>query len=191
MSVEEFLAWEPGDGRAWQLVDGEPQAMSPANATHGTLQNELGRLIGDHLLAQDSPCTAVSACGCLHANTASARIGRLNQPSKPSRLICFEHLDRQRAYWCRPADSLCWSMARPRAATSPVRRPSRATCTTIQSPAHLGESRSSRQPARFPNARINSQYELATPRMPGQASPAQCQACLPTFLFPFGNRRNR
>jgi Uma2 family endonuclease len=42
MSVAEFLTWDPGDGQAWQLVDGEPQAMAPANHTHGAIQNELG-----------------------------------------------------------------------------------------------------------------------------------------------------
>ena len=44
MSVDEFLAWEPGDGRAWQLVDGEPQAMAPASIPHGILQTTLGAL---------------------------------------------------------------------------------------------------------------------------------------------------
>ena len=63
MSVDEFLAWQPGDGRAWQLVDGEPQAMAPANRTHGTLQGELARLIGNHLREQDSPCTVVITPG--------------------------------------------------------------------------------------------------------------------------------
>ena len=59
MSVDEFLAWEPGDGRAWQLVDGEPQAMATANRTHGTLQGELGSLIRNHMRAQGSPRTLV------------------------------------------------------------------------------------------------------------------------------------
>ena len=69
MSVAEFLAWEPGDGRAWQLVDGEPQAMSPANRSHGTLQSELSRLIGNHLRAQGSPCTVVTTPGVVpHVN---------------------------------------------------------------------------------------------------------------------------
>jgi Uma2 family endonuclease len=69
MSVAEFLAWEPGDGRAWQLVDGEPQAMSPANRSHGTLQNELGSLIRNHLRAQGSPCTVVTTPGVVpHVN---------------------------------------------------------------------------------------------------------------------------
>ncbi len=63
MSVEEFLAWEPGDGRAWQLVDGVPRAMAPASRTHGTLQGELGRVIGNHLRETGSPCTLVVTPG--------------------------------------------------------------------------------------------------------------------------------
>jgi len=60
MTVDEFLAWEPGDGRNWQLVDGEPQAMAPAKPTHAFLQSEFARLIGNHFLAQGSACrTAV------------------------------------------------------------------------------------------------------------------------------------
>ena len=57
MSVDEFLAWEPGDGQEWQLVDGEPRVMAPAKRTHSMLQSELARLIGNHLLEQGSPCT--------------------------------------------------------------------------------------------------------------------------------------
>ena len=63
MSVDEFLAWEPGDGRAWQLVDGEPQAMSPASIPHGVLQTRLALLLQAQFDAQDSPCVAVTAPG--------------------------------------------------------------------------------------------------------------------------------
>ena len=71
MSVEEFLAWEPGDGRAWQLVDGEPQAMSPASRTQGTIQGQLSGLILNHLHAQDSRCALVVAPGVVpHVNAA-------------------------------------------------------------------------------------------------------------------------
>ena len=63
MSVDEFLAWEPGDGRAWQLVDGEPQAMAPASIPHGILQLELGGLLRNHFNAQGSPCVVVGAPG--------------------------------------------------------------------------------------------------------------------------------
>ena len=69
MSVEEFIAWEPGDGRAWQLVDGEPQAMSPASRTHGTIQGQLSALIVTHLRAQSSPCALIVAPGVVpHVN---------------------------------------------------------------------------------------------------------------------------
>jgi Uma2 family endonuclease len=71
MSVQEFLAWEPEDGRAWQLVDGEPQAMAPASRTHGTLQGELARLIGNHLRAQGGSCSLVVAPGVVpHVNAS-------------------------------------------------------------------------------------------------------------------------
>jgi Uma2 family endonuclease len=63
MSVAEFLAWNPGDGQAWQLVDGEPQAMAPANHTHGAIQSELVRLIGNHLADRSMPCHVVTAPG--------------------------------------------------------------------------------------------------------------------------------
>jgi Uma2 family endonuclease len=63
MTVAEFLAWNPQDGRSWQLVDGEPQAMSPSNRTHGALQSELGRLLGNHLALKSPVCSVVSEPG--------------------------------------------------------------------------------------------------------------------------------
>ena len=63
MSVEEFMAWDPGDGRPWQLVDGVPAAMAPASRTHGALQNELGRLLANHFADRRSPCSVVAAPG--------------------------------------------------------------------------------------------------------------------------------
>ena len=52
MTLDEFLCWDPGDptGVPWQLIDGEPVAMAPGSAAHGEIQNELGRLLGNHLL---------------------------------------------------------------------------------------------------------------------------------------------
>ncbi len=55
MTVAEFLGWEAPADRHWQLVDGEPVAMAPASRTHGSLQHELGRLIGNHLVDTGSP----------------------------------------------------------------------------------------------------------------------------------------
>lgn len=65
MSVAEFLGWDPGDGQPWQLIDGEPKAMAPTSRTHSALQNELGRLIGNHLVEQRSPCSALSTPGII------------------------------------------------------------------------------------------------------------------------------
>jgi Uma2 family endonuclease len=65
MTVAEFLAWNPPGGQVWQLVDGEPQAMAPANRTHGAIQAELGRLIANHLSEQGGPCTLVVTPGVI------------------------------------------------------------------------------------------------------------------------------
>ena len=65
MTVDEFLAWDSGDGRAWQLVDGEPQAMSPAKITHCALQSELGGLIREQLAALGGSCVLVSNPGVI------------------------------------------------------------------------------------------------------------------------------
>lgn len=65
MTVAEFLTWDaPGD-QHWQLVDGEPQAMAPANRTHNGILGELGRLIGNHLLEHGSPCSVVPTPGVI------------------------------------------------------------------------------------------------------------------------------
>src|SRR5438105_14920247 len=63
MSVDEFLAWNPQDGRAWQLVDGVPEAMAPANRTHGAIQNQIGHLMAAYLSQSSSPCSVIMAPG--------------------------------------------------------------------------------------------------------------------------------
>jgi Uma2 family endonuclease len=63
MTVAEFLAWNPPSTQLWQLVDGEPQAMAPANRTHGAIQSELGSLIRNHLVERSSPCSIVTTPG--------------------------------------------------------------------------------------------------------------------------------
>jgi Uma2 family endonuclease len=65
MTVEEFLEWDSGDDYTWQLVDGEPQAMAPTKRTHGALQSELGRQIGNHLERVGGPCSVVTAPGII------------------------------------------------------------------------------------------------------------------------------
>jgi Uma2 family endonuclease len=63
MTVDEFLKWDSEDGYRYELVDGEPRAMAPASTVHGFLQNEMGRLIGNHLLDEASGCEAVANPG--------------------------------------------------------------------------------------------------------------------------------
>ncbi len=65
MTVEEFLCWDSGDGRRYELVDGEPRAMAPASTIHGFLQNELGRLMGNHLRERASNCRVVANPGVI------------------------------------------------------------------------------------------------------------------------------
>ena len=63
ISLDEFLAWDAPDGVRWQLVDGEPRAMAPPNPLHAGIQNELGRLIGNHLATRDTQCRAYTTPG--------------------------------------------------------------------------------------------------------------------------------
>ena len=63
MTVAEFLAWDAPNGVRWQLVDGEAIAMAPPSRSHGAIQNELGRLIGNHLAARAMPCSVITTPG--------------------------------------------------------------------------------------------------------------------------------
>lgn len=65
MSLDEFLGWDPGDssGRRWQLIDGEPLAMAPGSETHGAIQGEIIRLLGNHLIEQRSQCRVIAEPG--------------------------------------------------------------------------------------------------------------------------------
>ena len=65
MTLPEFLSWDEADpsGTPWQLVDGEPVAMAPGSETHAALQAEIGRVIGNHLIAQGGPCRLLSQPG--------------------------------------------------------------------------------------------------------------------------------
>jgi Uma2 family endonuclease len=63
MTVAEFLAWTPPDRRAWQLVDGVPQAMAPASVTHGAIQAQLAHLLMAHFEREGRPCVVVTAPG--------------------------------------------------------------------------------------------------------------------------------
>lgn len=65
MTVREFLAWDPPSPQRWQLVDGEPLAMAPANRTHGAIQNEIGSLIRNHFAERNSPCAVITTPGVI------------------------------------------------------------------------------------------------------------------------------
>jgi Uma2 family endonuclease len=73
MTLAEFLSWDPHDptGRTWQLIDGEPVAMAPGNDTHGSLQAEIARLLGNHLLERRSACRLVTEPGIVPRVRAS------------------------------------------------------------------------------------------------------------------------
>ena len=65
MTVDEFLVWDSDDvtGRRWQLINGDPVLMAPAADVHGSIQAELSRLSGNHLVAVGSRCRVVDAPG--------------------------------------------------------------------------------------------------------------------------------
>jgi Uma2 family endonuclease len=86
MTVTEFLAW-PGDpsGRTWQLIEGEPVAMAPASITHGAIQSEISRIIGNHLRANRPGCRVITAPGIsprVRANT-NVRVPELSVTCEP------------------------------------------------------------------------------------------------------------
>jgi len=63
MTVAEFLGWNPQDGDRWELIDGTPQAMAPASPRHRAIQNEAGRLIGNHLAESRPACRVITEPG--------------------------------------------------------------------------------------------------------------------------------
>ena len=64
MTVAEFLAWQPPyGGDRWELVDGTARAMSPAAPSHGFIQAEAGRLIGNHLAERRPQCRVATEPG--------------------------------------------------------------------------------------------------------------------------------
>jgi Uma2 family endonuclease len=65
MTLDEFLAWDPGDEGAstWQLIDGEPVAMAPGSDAHGAIQSEVARLLGNHLFDQQTRCRVITEPG--------------------------------------------------------------------------------------------------------------------------------
>nr|MDA8248125.1 Uma2 family endonuclease [Rhodospirillales bacterium] len=69
MTVEEFLAWDPGDGnsRRWILRDGVPEMMGTPSQQHAAIQSELAYLLTAHLRERGSPCRVLTAGGVIPA----------------------------------------------------------------------------------------------------------------------------
>jgi Uma2 family endonuclease len=59
-TVDEFLAWDDGTDRRYELVDGQIVAMAPASEAHGTIVANLAIRIGSQLRA---PCRVVGEAG--------------------------------------------------------------------------------------------------------------------------------
>ena len=62
MTVEEFLRWEPRDGRKYELVQGRPVAMSPPASAHGTIGARLTHRV-NAVVETRPPCRAQTEAG--------------------------------------------------------------------------------------------------------------------------------
>ncbi len=87
MTVADFLDW-PGDGSGakFELVNGEPRAMSRGSATHAIIQSR--RMIGNHLEAKRSECYVGTEPGVVpriraDANLRFPDLGVSRTPNEP------------------------------------------------------------------------------------------------------------
>lgn len=77
MTVGEFLDWDGGKNRRWELRDGVPAAMAPASDDHGAIQAELARLIGNHFTTRPGACRVIANQAWSHA------FARVSTPAFP------------------------------------------------------------------------------------------------------------
>ena len=68
MSVAAFRAWADRQPGKWELVDGQPRAMSPASTTHGLIQAEATFLIRRHLADARSACRVATEAAVVPAS---------------------------------------------------------------------------------------------------------------------------
>jgi Uma2 family endonuclease len=61
-TVDEFLAWDDGTDRRYELVDGQIVAMAPPSEAHGTIVANITIRIGSQLQA---PCRVVGEAGVI------------------------------------------------------------------------------------------------------------------------------
>lgn len=64
LTVREFLAWDSGDDRHYELHSGQVVAMAPPSAAHTILAGNLARHLGNALETRP-PCTVRSEAGIL------------------------------------------------------------------------------------------------------------------------------
>lgn len=61
MTIDEFLAWQPGQGQRYELVDGEPVAMAGAKLRHDRVTGNAFSEVRRQMRAAGSPCDAFTA----------------------------------------------------------------------------------------------------------------------------------
>lgn len=68
LTVDDFQDWEPPPGTEhlrWELVDGEPVAMSPPGLNHGAIQSMAAFLLTQHLRAHRADCRVIITPGVI------------------------------------------------------------------------------------------------------------------------------
>ena len=61
MTIDEFLAWQMRQEQRFELVDGQPRAMTGARIRHDRVVANLLRLLGTQFRATGNPCDAFTA----------------------------------------------------------------------------------------------------------------------------------
>ncbi len=69
MSLDEFLRWDDGTDRRYELIGGFPVAMAPPAEAHSMLTLQLGSRI-DTALSRRRPCRALVEAGVIRADRA-------------------------------------------------------------------------------------------------------------------------
>jgi Uma2 family endonuclease len=70
MTIAEFLEWDAGDDRHYELIDGVPTAMAPAVPVHGRISANLARRI-DEALDDRASCSVIVTAGILSPDEAN------------------------------------------------------------------------------------------------------------------------
>lgn len=92
MTVGEFLEWDGGKNRRWELRDGVAVAMAPSTRDHGALQAELAFLLTQHLRASGTHCSVITEPGIVpriraSINTRIPDLAVTCSPPRPEHLV--------------------------------------------------------------------------------------------------------